>query len=89
MEHRRMVVRGKVQGVWYRKHTREKALELGLRGWVMNQPDGSVLVEAEGDPLALDALEAWCRQGPPKARVDALEITRGPVNGYQDFDVRR
>ena len=56
MEHRRMVVRGRVQGVWYRKHTREKALELGLRGWVMNQPDGSVLVEAEGDPLALDAL---------------------------------
>ncbi|MCB0783112.1 MAG: acylphosphatase, partial [Flavobacteriales bacterium] len=50
MEHRRMVVRGRVQGVWYRKHTREKALELGLRGWVMNQPDGSVLVEAEGDP---------------------------------------
>lgn len=47
MEHRRMVVRGRVQGVWYRKHTREKALELGLRGWVMNQPDGSVLVEAE------------------------------------------
>ena len=55
--------------------------------------DSRVLVKAylrepETD-RALDALEAWCRQGPPKARVDALEITRGPVNGYQDFDVRR
>lgn len=88
MEHRRIVVRGRVQRVWYRKHTREQALELGLSGWVMNQADGSVLIEAEGDPNALDRLEAWCRQGPPKARVEDVESSQGLLQGHQGFDVR-
>lgn len=88
VSHRRIVVRGLVQGVWYRRHTREQALELGLSGWVMNRPDGSVLIEAEGAPKALDRLEAWCWQGPPKARVEDVKSSTGAVQGLQGFDVR-
>ena len=60
---------GKVQGVWYRASTQQKAAELGLAGWVKNNPDGSVLLQAQGELSALSALEQWCWQGPPLAKV--------------------
>ena len=69
----RFVVSGKVQGVFFRASTREQALELDLRGYAKNLPDGRVEVLAAGSDAALDALAAWLRQGPPKARVDDLE----------------
>lgn len=69
----RFVVSGKVQGVWFRASTRERALLLGLRGHAQNMADGRVEVLAVGDDAALDQLAAWLRQGPPLARVDELE----------------
>ncbi|HZX79075.1 acylphosphatase [Lysobacter sp.] len=69
----RFVVSGKVQGVFFRASTREQALELDLRGYAKNLPDGRVEVLAAGSDAALDALAAWLRQGPPQARVDDLE----------------
>lgn len=69
----RFVVSGKVQGVFFRASTRKQALELGLRGYAKNLPDGRVEVLAAGSDAALDALAAWLRQGPPAARVDDLE----------------
>lgn len=66
-------VKGKVQGVWFRASTRQTAIELGLIGWVKNNPDGSVTVLAHGEPDQLRALEQWCRSGPPLARVTAVE----------------
>ncbi|HEY0503970.1 MAG TPA: acylphosphatase [Lysobacter sp.] len=69
----RFIVSGKVQGVFFRASAREQALELGLRGWARNLPDGRVEVLAAGDDAALDALTAWLREGPPMARVDDLE----------------
>lgn len=69
----RLRVRGRVQGVWYRGATREKALSLGVSGWVRNLPDGSVEVLAQGPARAVEALVAWCRRGPTRARVDALD----------------
>jgi acylphosphatase len=69
----RFVVSGKVQGVFFRASTREQALELDLRGYAKNLPDGRVEVLAAGSDAALDALAAWLRQGPPAARVDDLE----------------
>jgi len=68
----RFLVGGKVQGVFFRASTRERALELGLSGRATNLPDGRVEVLVEGAPDAIDALEAWLHQGPPAARVDAV-----------------
>ncbi len=76
----RFLVSGKVQGVFFRASTRERALDLGLSGRATNLPDGRVEVIADGDPAALDALEAWLRQGPPAARVDA--VARSAWDGF-------
>jgi acylphosphatase len=71
----RFLVSGKVQGVFFRASTRERALDLGLSGRATNLPDGRVEVVAEGPAEALDALEAWLQQGPPAAHVEAVVRT--------------
>jgi acylphosphatase len=68
----RFIVRGRVQGVWFRASTREHAERLGLRGHARNLADGSVEVLAAGDADAIDAIERWLHVGPPMARVDAV-----------------
>jgi acylphosphatase len=84
----RIVVRGMVQGVAYRASTRYQALELGLTGWVENQDDGSVLLEAQG--ARVGELEAWTRRGPPAARVSATDVEDVPaVDGERGFAIRR
>ena len=75
----RFLVSGKVQGVFFRASTRERALDLGLSGRATNLPDGRVEVIADGDAHALDALEAWLRHGPPSTRVD--DVARKDWNG--------
>ncbi len=67
-------MRGRVQGVWFRASTAERAAALGLTGSAENLPDGSVLVHAAGPPAALDALVEWLHRGPPMARVEAVEV---------------
>lgn len=69
----RFLVRGKVQGVFFRAATRERALQLQLDGDAINLPDGSVEVIAAGESPSLEALAEWLRHGPPMARVDRLE----------------
>ena len=68
----RFLVSGKVQGVFFRASTRERALDLGLSGHAINLPDGRVEVIAAGNAEALDVLEVWLQHGPPAARVDAV-----------------
>ncbi|GAB3731499.1 acylphosphatase [Luteimonas pelagia] len=68
----RFLVSGRVQGVFFRASTRERAQALGLRGRALNLPDGRVEVVAAGDAAALDALAAWLAEGPPSARVDSV-----------------
>ncbi|MBD9478373.1 acylphosphatase [Pseudoxanthomonas sp. PXM02] len=77
----RFIVSGKVQGVFFRASTRERAMDLGLSGRATNLPDGRVEVVADGDAAALDALEAWLHDGPPAARVDTVvrDVWTGPV----------
>jgi acylphosphatase len=82
------VVSGRVQGVWYREGCRRQAERLGVSGWVRNNPDGSVELEAEGARAAVDALLDWARQGPTRAHVDGVAIDDRPLIGGTGFRVR-
>lgn len=83
----RIIVKGKVQGVYFRKYTRNKALELGLEGEVMNQPDGSVCVYATGTESQLEALKAVCETGPPAARVTEMNTTEVELKKFTGFHI--
>jgi acylphosphatase len=85
----RLRITGRVQGVYYRASARDEARALGLTGWVRNLPDGSVELVAEGEEPRIDRLVAWCRQGPPGARVDEVEVSRSePTGEFRDFRIR-
>jgi acylphosphatase len=66
-------VSGRVHGVWFRESCREQAVLHGVAGWVRNLADGRVEAVFEGEAAAVDALVAWCHEGPPRARVSAVE----------------
>jgi acylphosphatase len=89
MLHKNLHITGKVQGVFYRDSTRQKANELGITGFVRNQPDGSVYAEAEGTEAALGSFIDWCHQGPPKAEVKKVTTTTGTWVGYSGFEIKR
>ncbi len=83
-------IRGKVQGVYYRESSRREAVRLGLTGWGRNLADGSVEAVAEGSPEALEQFVAWCRQGPPQARVTDVERADSEARGeFSTFIVER
>jgi DNA ligase D-like protein (predicted 3'-phosphoesterase) len=84
----RAVVRGGVQGVGYRDATQRWAHRHGVRGWVRNWEDGSVLVHAEGPEPAIEGLEAFLRKGPPSAAVAEVEIEPVKVEGHEQFAIR-
>lgn len=81
-------VRGRVQGVSFRMYAEQRAAELGVAGWVRNEPDGSVAAQVEGDEDAVDAFVDWCRQGPPYARVEGVDAGPAPATGATTFRVR-
>ncbi|MDX6317034.1 MAG: acylphosphatase [Nocardioidaceae bacterium] len=83
-----MIVRGAVQGVFFRDSCRQAALAANVNGWVRNSPDGSVEAVFEGDPESVRALCEWCREGPPHARVADVEVVAEPVRGESGFQVR-
>ena len=86
----RVTVHGRVQGVFYRDFTLWHASELGLRGYVRNQPDGTVTVYAEGEKAKLEELVSHLKDGPPSSRVDKLDINWGDYGGdYPGFSVKR
>lgn len=68
------IITGKVQGVWFRRSTQEKATSLNLSGWVRNLANGDVEVVAWGIIASVDELEEWLGRGPEQARVDAVAI---------------
>jgi acylphosphatase len=82
-------VSGRVQGVFYRASTAEVAEQLGLRGFVRNEPNGAVYIEVEGDEEQLDQFVTWCEQGPRLAKVDTVDIEEAPLVGFKNFEVRR
>lgn len=78
---------GRVQGVWYRESMRREAEVHGVNGWVRNCTDGTVEAYVEGTPEAVDAVIAWCRRGPPTARVSNVETIASDFTHSQDFQV--
>jgi len=79
---------GRVHGVGFRYHARNMAEENGIRGFVRNDPDGSVYIEAEGEENQLEILTDWCRHGPKWASVDSIEIKSIDPRNYRDFSVK-
>lgn len=84
---KRVVVQGRVQGVWFRQTTLAQAEALGLAGTVRNLPDGRVEAVFEGPAWAVDDAVEWCRQGPPRARVQDLIITDEEPEGLSGFRI--
>lgn len=89
MKHLNVRVSGRVQGVFFRASTKEQADSIGIKGFVRNETNGDVYIEAEGNEDALKKFVNWCRQGPSRARVDNLDIKEGELLGFVNFEVSR
>jgi acylphosphatase len=85
---RRVVVRGYVQGVFFRDTCRREANARGVGGWVANRPDGAVEAVFEGEPDAVAAMVEWCRRGPRGADVADVEETSEEPEGLARFEIR-
>ena len=77
----RVVIEGRVQGVWFRDSTRKEALSLGVSGWVKNRRDGGVEALLEGPRQQVHTLIDWCRHGPPAARVTSMHASEEEWTG--------
>lgn len=87
MKHIKIKIKGKVQGVFFRVSTKAVADQMGVKGFVKNEKDGSVYVEAEADEITLDVFKEWCNEGPEKSKVENVEIIEGELKNYRNFDV--
>lgn len=84
----RVLIKGRVQGVFFRAYTRDAAIEAGVAGWVRNLIDGRVEALFEGDQASVDRMIAWCRHGSPLSRVESVEVREEVYVGDQDrFDI--
>lgn len=84
----RVVVTGRVQGVWYRQSCKDVAVAAGVHGWVRNTADGRVEAVLEGERVAVDAVIEWMRVGPRHAVVDDVQLNVEPPEGARTFAVR-
>ncbi len=83
----RVRIRGLVHGVSFRSNMAQMASNLGVRGWVRNLPDGSVEAFLEGDERNVRRVLEWARTGPPRARVDRLEVEATSPRNHRDFRI--
>ena len=88
MIRRRVIVSGRVQGVFFRDTCRRQADAAGVAGWVANRSDGRVEAVFEGNPRAVQQLVAWCGTGPPRAQVDDVEVVDEEPQSLTGFAVR-
>lgn len=84
-----IIVIGKVQGVYFRQSTKEKAKELEISGEVKNLPDGNVHIVATGLKEQLDAFMEWCKQGPSRAVVKEIKVQAIELKTFKDFSIVR
>lgn len=83
------MVSGRVQNVGFRYATQQKAAELGVLGFVQNQPDGSVYIEAEAEEHILNAFVLWCYKGPNWATVLDVKVSDQPLMDFSTFNIKR
>jgi len=89
MKRLHVVISGRVQGVFFRARTHDMARALLLTGWVKNRSDGSVEAVFEGEEDDLKAMLAWCRKGPPAAKVTRVEVNEEPLSDpFESFTIR-
>ena len=89
MKHLDICVTGKVQGVFYRATAKAVADQLGVKGSIRNEVDGSVVIEAEGDDFSLELFLEFCEKGSDKSVVEKVEVSEAPLKNYRNFEVIR
>jgi acylphosphatase len=82
-----VVVRGSVQGVFFRAEARDRARSLGVAGWIRNERDGTVEAAFEGDGEQVKSMVDWCRRGPAGARVEGVDVTWVEPEGDEGFSI--
>lgn len=87
MKHFRIIIKGKVQGVFFRKNAQEYARKMDIMGFVRNEPDGTVYIEAEGSEDDLERFIKWCKMGSPEAKVSEIDTFESSVKGYREFTI--
>jgi acylphosphatase len=87
MKHLNITVNGKVHGVFYRASTKAVADQLGVKGFIRNEPNGDVYIEAEGDNISLEMFLEWCHEGPEHAIVNVVDSHEGELKNYRNFEV--
>jgi acylphosphatase len=85
----RLIIKGKVQGVFYRATAKDVAYLIGVRGWVKNLPDNNVEITATATEETLQKFINWCKQGPPKARVDDVIVEELDLEEFNGFRIIR
>ena len=80
---------GKVQGVWFRASTKKEADKLNLKGTIRNLQDGSVMITATGEKMAIENLKCWCNEGPEFAKVERVIVTNIDHHEFEDFKIIR
>jgi acylphosphatase len=88
MKHLNIHVSGKVQGVFFRASSKEQADQLGVKGFVRNEPNGDVYIEVEGDEEQLKIFSDWCSRGPTRARIDSIKVEEEDVKNFASFEIK-
>ena len=86
-KHLNITVNGRVQGVWFRATAKQKAIEIGIKGFVKNLVNRSVYIEAEGSSAQLELFLIWCKKGPPLAHVDGIISEVGAIKHFTTFEI--
>lgn len=84
----RVLIFGRVQGVFFRTSAKRLAKQFGLTGWIKNLDNGQVEAVFEGSPKTMEKMIAWCRHGPPLAQVTDLQTSPYPIKNYSDFEIK-
>jgi acylphosphatase len=89
IQHLNIKITGKVQGVGFRETTKIIANQMSVNGFVRNEKDGSVYIEAEAEGVFLEEFINWCNEGPDRSRVESVEMSDGEVKNYRNFEILR
>ena len=89
IRHYKIKVKGRVQGVWFRKYTKQAAVSYDLNGFVKNQPDGCVYIEVEGPEGKVQDFIKWLEKGSPLSEVKEINTSEGDYTGFSTFEISR